>query len=154
METMVIHVLCNRDNYNNYFTGTTQKDITQVSLGNDIKPLQLFGISLGNCLGEFVLRFLERRNLTRKCLVNMEWNTNKVGRVNISNVNIAIEIQSLITDEQKIVLTRMLHQCPIHSAISGNVEININIVKASANLNNHGVPLGGRQMPTIAHRIA
>lgn len=133
MKNIIIHVLCSREKYNDYFIKQSQNEIVQISLINHLNSLQLFGISLGNCLGEFVLRFLERRKFKPECLINMEWSTNQVGKVNISDVNINIEIEPTISNEEEVVLMRILHQCPVHSMISGNVKINIKIAKSDIN---------------------
>jgi uncharacterized OsmC-like protein len=92
-----------------------------------LTPLHMLNIALGQCIAELALRFLERRNLKSCCLTTVRMTANDTGSVRIECADIILKLPVQLSAEDEIVLTRMLHQCPIHAAISGSVSIRISI---------------------------
>ncbi len=92
-----------------------------------LTPLHLLNMALGQCLVELTLRFLERRDLRAICLISLCTAVKTTGAVRIDEINITLTLPLQLSPDDEVILIRMLHQCPIHAAITGSVSITLQI---------------------------
>ncbi len=92
-----------------------------------LTPLHLLNMALGQCLAELTLRFLERRDLMATCLISICTAVKTTGAVRIDEINITLTLPLQLSSDDEVILIRMLHQCPIHAAITGSVSITLQI---------------------------
>ena len=90
-----------------------------------LTPLHMLNIALGQCIAELALRFLERRNIKSCCLTTIRMTVKNTGSARIECADIILKLPLQLSAEDETILIRILHQCPIHSAISGSVSIRI-----------------------------
>jgi OsmC-like protein. len=90
-----------------------------------LTPLHMLNIALGQCIAELALRFLERRNLKSCCLTSIRMTVKNTGSARIECADVILKLPLQLSAEDETILVRILHQCPIHSAISGSVSTRI-----------------------------
>lgn len=88
-------------------------------------PLHMLNMALGQCLAELALRFLERRRLKPCCLITLSMTVNDTSQVRIERTDVVVKLPLRLSEDDKTVLIRVLHQCPIHAVISEGITTRI-----------------------------
>ncbi|WP_031571438.1 OsmC family protein [Acidithiobacillus thiooxidans] len=116
-----------------------------------VTPLHLLSVALGQCLTELTLRFLERRNLKTICLMCLCTNVKTAGTVRIDKINITLSLPLQLSPDEEVILIRILHQCPIHAAITGSVSITLQICDDREVISYYEQSLSSQTSANISH---
>ncbi|MBU2733053.1 OsmC family protein [Acidithiobacillus ferridurans] len=116
-----------------------------------LTPLHLLNMALGQCLVELTLRFLERRDLRTTCLMSICTAVKTTGAVRIDGINITLTLPLQLSPDDKVILIRMLHQCPIHAAITGSVSITLQICDDCEAISYYEQNLSSQTSASISH---
>ena len=116
-----------------------------------LTPLHLLNTALGQCLVELTLRFLERRDLRATCLMSICTTVKTTGAVRIDGINITLTLPLQLSPDDKVILIRMLHQCPIHAAITGSVSITLQICDDREAISYYEQNLSSQMSANISH---
>lgn len=84
-------------------------------------------ISLGLCLTEFARRFLSRRQYPQSCSAVLEWTVDCGPRCSIVRIGVRLVLPVILSASECNTLRLMLEQCPIHKAIQGNIQTEVDI---------------------------
>ncbi len=127
----VVHIYIFK-NSEHHIVACQLDDSKNISLGfslNDVQltPLHMLNMALGQCLAELTLRFLERRSLKTSCLITIRTTVTVTGSARIEDTNIVLKLPLQLSSDDEVILIRMLHQCPIHAAITGSVSIKMQV---------------------------
>jgi uncharacterized OsmC-like protein len=111
-------VACQLDDSKNIIHGFSLND-------NQLTPLHMLNIALGQCLTELALLFLGRRNLQETCLTMIRINIKNGGTHRLECADIAVRLPLQLSAEDEVILARVLRQCPIYATLSESFPIRI-----------------------------
>ena len=116
-----------------------------------LTPLHFLNMALGQCLVELTLRFLERRDLRTTCLMSICTAVKTTGAARIDEINITLTLPLPLSPDDEVILIRMLHQCPIHAAITGSVSITLQICNDREAISRYEQNLLSQTSANISH---
>lgn len=89
-------------------------------------PVGLLGASLGCCLAQYVSRYLDRRGISEEACIRVQWDI-EVKCSQITGFSVRVGMPEGLSDNDQLILQRMLDQCPVHRAL-GAVPVCIEIL--------------------------
>ena len=91
-------------------------------------PVEHLALALGGCLSEFAGRFMERRRLPAAMRLDIQWKVS-VQRCTVESLHVTLCIATTLDEMARQTFHRMLDLCPVHKALLGNVDVELEVVE-------------------------
>ncbi|MCU0652098.1 MAG: OsmC family protein [Candidatus Omnitrophica bacterium] len=104
-------------------------ELTADIKGNSITPPDLLLASLGTCIGVYLRKYIEGARLKLPGFdVNVQADFPKDPPFYFSKIKVNIKLQGILLDERRLkALYEFLKNCPVHSTLKNNPEVEIKI---------------------------
>lgn len=94
-----------------------------------VAPLDVFLAALGSCMGGYIRRYAKNTNIPIDLFtITLEAELSKGTPTSFKDINVSIDLKGSVEDMKKHSLEQFVQNCPTHSTIKGNPNINISIV--------------------------